>query len=136
MAPQSAAAPVAGEELFVPDDPASDEEEDEDEDEDASDDDSDRLPASARASPRSRRSPASPALSAPPSPDPFDPAPALLVAARSFLAQPLPLNTIAGAAKAFLRVPSAPHSGQNCGTGSWMPWRMSVLRPQAEQRYS
>ena len=62
--------------------------------------------------------------------------PGFRVAARSFFAQPEPLNTIAGGAKPFLSVPSAPHSGQNGGTGSWIPWRMSVFCPQFEQLYS
>ena len=51
---------------------------------------------------------------------------------RSFFAQPEPLNTIAGGAKPLRSVPSAPHSGQNVGMGSLIPWRMSVRRPHAE----
>src|SRR4029079_2246640 len=40
---------------------------------------------------------------------------------RSFFAQPEPLKWIAGAAKAFVIVPSAPPSGQNFGTPSLIP---------------
>jgi hypothetical protein len=49
---------------------------------------------------------------------------------RSFFAQPEPLNTIAGGAKALVIVPSAPHSGQNFGPLSWIPWTTSVRWPQ------
>jgi hypothetical protein len=49
---------------------------------------------------------------------------------RSFFAQPEPLNTIAGGANAFVIVPSAPHSGQNFGPLSWIPWTTSVRWPQ------
>jgi hypothetical protein len=62
--------------------------------------------------------------------------PGLRVAARSFFAHPEPLNTIAGGAKPLRSDPSAPHSGQNRGTGSWIPWRISVFCPQLEQVYS
>jgi hypothetical protein len=70
------------------------------------------------------------------SPDALEDEPGLRVAARSFFAQPLPLKTMAGGANPFFRVPSAPHSGQNAGAGSLIPWRMSVRWPQAEQVYS
>jgi hypothetical protein len=56
--------------------------------------------------------------------------------ARSFFAQPEPLKTIAGGAKPLRIVPSAPHSGQKCGPGSLIPWRMSVRWPQTVQAYS
>lgn len=55
---------------------------------------------------------------------------------RSFFAQPLPLNTIAGGANALRIEPSEPHSGQKFGPGSWTPWRMSVRCPQTAQTYS
>jgi hypothetical protein len=55
---------------------------------------------------------------------------------RSFLAQPDPLNTIDGALIALRSLPSAPHAGQNCGPGSFIPWRISVRWLQALQRYS
>jgi hypothetical protein len=55
---------------------------------------------------------------------------------RSFLAQPDPLKTIAGGANPFRIVPSAPHSGQNRGPSSLIPWRMSVLCPHAVHAYS
>jgi hypothetical protein len=52
---------------------------------------------------------------------------------RSFFAQPVPLKWMAGAVKPFVIVPSAPHSGQNFGPWSLMPWMTSVTWPQAEQ---
>ena len=52
---------------------------------------------------------------------------------RSTFAQPEPLNTIAGVDSSLRIVPSAPHSGQNRGPWSWMPWTTSVTRPQALQ---
>ena len=48
------------------------------------------------------------------------------VAARSFFAQPEPLNRIAGVLKPFFKVPSAPQLGQNRGPVSLMPWTTSV----------
>jgi hypothetical protein len=51
---------------------------------------------------------------------------------RSFFAHPLPLKWIAGATNAFVIVPSAPHSGQNLGPWSLMPWMTSVTRRHAE----
>ena len=50
---------------------------------------------------------------------------------RSFFAQPEPLKWIAGVVNAFVIVPSAPHSGQNFGPPSWIPWTTSVRWPQA-----
>jgi hypothetical protein len=50
---------------------------------------------------------------------------------RSFFAQPDPLKWIAGVVNAFVIVPSAPHSGQNLGPWSWIPWTTSVRWPQA-----
>jgi hypothetical protein len=55
------------------------------------------------------------------------------VAARSFFAQPEPLNRIAGVLKPFFSVPSAPQFGQNRGPASWIPWTTSVRWPQLEQ---
>jgi hypothetical protein len=49
---------------------------------------------------------------------------------RSTLAHPEPLNTIAGRESAFRIVPSAPHSGQNRGPDSLIPWITSVVLPQ------
>ena len=46
--------------------------------------------------------------------------------ARSFLAQPDPLNRNVGVVKPFRIVPSAPQAGQNRGPSSWMPWMTSV----------
>jgi hypothetical protein len=66
----------------------------------------------------------SPVLSPDFSPDPDDDG--LRVAARSFLAQPEPLNRIAGLLIAFRSVPSAPQLGQKRGAGSWIPWMTSV----------
>jgi hypothetical protein len=57
------------------------------------------------------------------------------VARRSFFAQPEPLNTTAGATMPFRSVPSAPHSGQNVGADSLIPWRISVRLPHAEHAY-
>jgi hypothetical protein len=51
---------------------------------------------------------------------------------RSFFAQPLPLKWTAGATNAFVMVPSAPHSGQNFGPWSLIPWITSVTRRQSE----
>ncbi len=51
---------------------------------------------------------------------------------RSFFAQPLPLNTIVGGAKA-LRIGPEPHSGQASGAGSCTPWMTSKRRPHAAQ---
>ena len=51
---------------------------------------------------------------------------------RSFLAQPEPLNTMAGGANA-LRTGPEPHSGQVLGDGSWTPWMTSNRRRQAAQ---
>jgi hypothetical protein len=62
----------------------------------------------------------SPALSA----DPDEAG--LRVAARSFLAQPDPLNRIAGLLIALRSVPSAPQLGQKRGAGSLIPWITSV----------
>jgi hypothetical protein len=45
---------------------------------------------------------------------------------RSFLAQPEPLKWIAGVVNAFVILPSAPHSGQNRGPWSSIPWMTSV----------
>jgi hypothetical protein len=56
-----------------------------------------------------------------------------LEARRSTLAQPEPLKTIDGADIALRIVPSAPHSGQNRGPASLMPWMTSVTRPQLRQ---
>jgi hypothetical protein len=50
---------------------------------------------------------------------------------RSFFAQPDPLKWIVGGANALVIVPSAPHSGQNLGPWSWIPWTTSVTWPQA-----
>jgi len=58
---------------------------------------------------------------------------ARLALERSFLAQPEPLNTTAGAAKALRRVSSAPQAGQNRGAGASMRWMTSVVCPQFEQ---
>jgi len=55
------------------------------------------------------------------------------VAARSFFAQPEPLNRIAGLLMPFRRVPWAPQFGQNVGPGSLIPWTTSVRWPQLEQ---
>jgi hypothetical protein len=52
---------------------------------------------------------------------------------RSTFAQPEPLKRIDGAEKAFFIEPSVPHTGQNVGPGSLMPWITSVRLPQAEQ---
>lgn len=52
---------------------------------------------------------------------------------RSFFAQPLPLKWIVGATHFFVIVPSAPHSGQNFGPGSLIPWMTSVTFRQFEQ---
>jgi hypothetical protein len=57
----------------------------------------------------------------------------LLVAARSFFAQPEPLKRIAGVLKPFFREPSAPQLGQNRGVGSLIPWMTSVRWPHVEQ---
>jgi hypothetical protein len=51
---------------------------------------------------------------------------------RSFLAQPEPLNTIVGGAKA-LRMGPDPHSGHASGAGSLTPWMTSKRRPHAAQ---
>jgi hypothetical protein len=56
-----------------------------------------------------------------------------LEARRSTLAQPEPLKTMDGADIALRIVPSAPHSGQNRGPASLMPWMTSVTRPQLRQ---
>jgi len=61
---------------------------------------------------------------------------AVLLVRRSRFAQPLPLNTIVGGANALRIEPSAPHSGQKWGPGSWTPWRMSARWLQTEQTYS
>jgi len=58
--------------------------------------------------------------------------PGLAVARRSFLAQPVPLKWIAGAAKAFLMGPP-PHSGQVVGSSEWTPRRTSNRLPQFAQ---
>jgi hypothetical protein len=50
---------------------------------------------------------------------------------RSFFAHPDPLKWIAGVVNALVIVPSAPHSGQNLGPWSWIPWTTSVRWPQA-----
>lgn len=50
----------------------------------------------------------------------------LRVAARSFFAQPEPLNRIAGVLNAFRSLPSAPQLGQKRGAGSLIPWMTSV----------
>lgn len=55
------------------------------------------------------------------------------VAARSFLAQPEPLNRMAGVLKPFRSVPSAPQLGQKRGAGSLIPWMTSVRCEQLEQ---
>src|SRR5688500_7000188 len=60
----------------------------------------------------------------------------LAVARRSFLAHPEPLNTTADATIPLRSVPSPPHSGQNVGAESWIPCRISVRWPHAEQTYS
>jgi hypothetical protein len=52
---------------------------------------------------------------------------------RSFFAQPVPLKWTAGATNAFVMVPSAPHSGQNFGPWSLIPWMTSVVRRHLEQ---
>jgi hypothetical protein len=49
---------------------------------------------------------------------------------RSTLAQPEPLKTMAGLENSLRIVPSAPHSGQNRGPPSLIPWITSVVRPQ------
>ncbi len=59
-------------------------------------------------------------------PSPLDDDLALALDLRSFFAQPLPLNTIVGGAKALRIDPSVPHSGQKFGPGSWTPCRMSA----------
>jgi len=46
---------------------------------------------------------------------------------RSFLAQPEPLNTIAGADIAFRT--GAPQTGQLVGPAAWTPWITSVTCP-------
>ena len=58
--------------------------------------------------------------------------PAVAAARRSFFAQPEPLKTIVGGAKA-LRTGPDPHDGQVSGEGSWTPWMTSKRRPQAAQ---
>jgi hypothetical protein len=58
---------------------------------------------------------------------------AVLADDRSFLAQPEPLKWTVGAENAFVRVPSAPHAGQNRGPASLMPWITSVRVRQFEQ---
>jgi hypothetical protein len=64
--------------------------------------------------------------------DPLDERPPL-EDRRSTFAQPEPLNRTAGADSALRIVPSAPHSGQNRGPASLMPWMTSVTRPQLVQ---
>ncbi|HET9082860.1 MAG TPA: hypothetical protein VFN41_00540 [Candidatus Limnocylindrales bacterium] len=51
---------------------------------------------------------------------------------RSFFAQPEPLKTMVGGAKA-LRIGPDPHSGQASGAGSLTPWMTSKRRPHAAQ---
>jgi hypothetical protein len=51
---------------------------------------------------------------------------------RSFFAQPEPLKTMAGGAKA-LRIGPDPHSGHASGAGSLTPWMTSKRRPHAAQ---
>ena len=58
--------------------------------------------------------------------------PGLAVARRSFLAQPVPLKWIAGAAKAFFTGPP-PHSGHVVGSSAWTPRRTSNRLPQFAQ---
>jgi hypothetical protein len=83
---------------------------------------------------------ASPVEEAAPSESSEPPLPVLLDPAaaerRSFLAQPVPLKWIVGAAIALRMVPSAPHDGQNVGPESLTPWRMSVRWLHALQTYS
>jgi hypothetical protein len=78
------------------------------------------------------------------SPDPPPPAasppafeawdlPADAEAERSFFAQPEPLKWTADVVMPLLIVPSAPHSGQNFGPASWMPWITSVTVRQRAQ---
>jgi hypothetical protein len=50
---------------------------------------------------------------------------------RSFLAHPLPRNTIAGGDIAFLSDP--PQTSQVVGPSAWMPCITSVRRPHCEQ---
>jgi hypothetical protein len=52
----------------------------------------------------------------------------------SFLAHPLPLNTIAGADMTFRSCP--PHASQVVGPGEWIPWMTSTRRPQLAHSYS
>jgi len=52
---------------------------------------------------------------------------------RSFFAQPEPLKWKVGGVNAFVMVPSAPHSGQNLGPWSLIPWTTSVRWPQLLQ---
>jgi hypothetical protein len=56
------------------------------------------------------------------------------MAARSFLAQPEPLNRTAGELMPLRIVPSAPQLGQKRGPGSWMPWMTSTRCLHCEQR--
>ena len=58
--------------------------------------------------------------------------PGLAVARRSFLAQPVPLKWMAGAANAFLIGP-LPQSGQVVGSSEWTPRRTSNRLPQFAQ---
>jgi hypothetical protein len=58
--------------------------------------------------------------------------PGLDVARRSFLAQPVPLKWIAGAANAFLTGPPS-HSGHVVGSSAWTPRRTSNRLPQFAQ---
>jgi hypothetical protein len=60
------------------------------------------------------------------------PDPGVVVARRSFLAQPEPLKWTAGAANA-LRTRSLPHEGQAEGPSMWTPCITSKRMPQAEQ---
>jgi hypothetical protein len=52
----------------------------------------------------------------------------------SFLAQPEPLKTIAGADSTLRRGP--PHASQAEGPGVWIPWTTSTRRPQEPHSYS
>jgi hypothetical protein len=52
----------------------------------------------------------------------------------SFLAHPLPLNTIAGAETSLRSVP--PQASHVVGPGVWIPWMTSTRRPHYAHSYS
>jgi hypothetical protein len=55
---------------------------------------------------------------------------------RSFFAQPVPLNTIAGGANALRNVSFAPQTGHVSAGPPWIEWTISTREPHDEQRYS